>query len=76
MLLQTWPWELEEAAHESRFPGGEEVGARPRFPALRPMTGTVWSDLHIHETLKPVFRNMDHFPNLTPNKSHLLLLLF
>lgn len=76
MLLQTWPWELEEAAHESRFPGGEEVGARPRFPALRPMAGTVWNDLHIHETLKPVFRNMDHFPNLTPNKSHLLLLLF
>lgn len=71
MLLQTWPWELEEVAHESCFPGAGEAEPDPWFPALRPLVATVWSGLHAHEALRPLFRNLDNFPNFSPNESHL-----
>lgn len=75
MLLQTWPWELEEVAHESRFPGAGEAGPDPWFPALRPMFGTVWSILHLREALRPLFRNLDKFPNFSPSDRHLFFFL-
>lgn len=64
---------MEEAAHESCFPGAGEVEADPWFPALYPGHRLgLWGGIFcMYEAQRPLLRNLDIFPNFSLKESRL-----